>query len=104
MRKLSGFQEENFSPVPTWWVVYSRLRPSRKSRILTQHQITAIAAYHGRLSYQKMLLHWFLCFFGNLAGALFVMAIILGCESGGNRSGFVSVATLTQDRRWRLRQ
>ena len=27
-----------------------------------------------------MLLHWFLCFWGNLAGALFVMAIIMGCK------------------------
>ena len=28
-----------------------------------------------------MLLHWFLCFFGNLGGCLFVMAIIVGCKS-----------------------
>jgi formate/nitrite transporter FocA (FNT family) len=27
-----------------------------------------------------MLLHWFLCFFGNLLGSLFVMAIIVGCR------------------------
>lgn len=26
-----------------------------------------------------MLVHWFLCFWGNLAGSLFVMAIIFGC-------------------------
>lgn len=58
------------------------LRRLGKNRILTQRQITAIAAYHGRLSYQRMLLHWFLCFWGNMAGALFVMAVILGCESG----------------------
>lgn len=28
-----------------------------------------------------MLYHWTFCFFGNLAGALFVMAIIFGCKS-----------------------
>ncbi|KAK1826389.1 formate transporter [Podospora conica] len=39
---------------------------------------TAVAAFHGRLSFRKMLLHWFICFWGNLAGALFVMAIIIG--------------------------
>ena len=27
-----------------------------------------------------MLYHWTFCFFGNLAGALFVMAIIFGCK------------------------
>ena len=46
----------------------------------TRVQYTAVAAFHGRLSLRKMLLHWFLCFWGNLAGALFVMAIIIGCE------------------------
>lgn len=39
-----------------------------------------VAVLHGRLSARKMLLHWFLCFFGNLAGSLFVMAIIMGCK------------------------
>ncbi|KAH9208026.1 Formate/nitrite transporter-domain-containing protein [Leptodontidium sp. 2 PMI_412] len=39
---------------------------------------TAVSVLHGRLSIWKMLLHWFLCFWGNLAGALFVMAIIFG--------------------------
>ncbi len=28
-----------------------------------------------------MLLHWFLCFWGNLAGSLFTMAIIFGCKA-----------------------
>jgi formate/nitrite transporter FocA (FNT family) len=27
-----------------------------------------------------MLMHWLLCFFGNMAGALFVMAVIIGCR------------------------
>ncbi|KAF5027822.1 hypothetical protein F66182_49 [Fusarium sp. NRRL 66182] len=39
---------------------------------------TLTAVLQGRLSTRKMLLHWFLCFFGNLAGSLFVMAIIMG--------------------------
>ncbi|KAJ4320917.1 hypothetical protein N0V84_005621 [Fusarium piperis] len=39
---------------------------------------TMTSVLHGRLPVRKMLLHWFLCFFGNLAGSLFVMAIIMG--------------------------
>lgn len=39
-----------------------------------------VSVLHGRLPARKMLLHWFLCFFGNLAGSLFVMAIIMGCK------------------------
>ncbi|KAG5659919.1 hypothetical protein KAF25_003441 [Fusarium avenaceum] len=39
---------------------------------------TLTAVLQGRLAIRKMLLHWFLCFFGNLAGSLFVMAIIMG--------------------------
>ncbi|KAF4970544.1 hypothetical protein FSARC_2453 [Fusarium sarcochroum] len=39
---------------------------------------TLTAVLQGRLSIRKMALHWFLCFFGNLAGSLFVMAIIMG--------------------------
>ncbi|KAH6650400.1 Formate/nitrite transporter, partial [Chaetomium tenue] len=42
------------------------------------NMITAVAVYHRRLPIRKMLLHWFLCFWGNLAGVLFVMAVILG--------------------------
>lgn len=38
-----------------------------------------MAALHGRLSVWKMLLHWFICFWGNLAGSLFLMAIVFGC-------------------------
>lgn len=49
-------------------------------------QITAVAVYHGRLPVQRMLLHWFLCFWGNLAGALFVMAVILGCMCAANQA------------------
>ncbi|KAH7148339.1 Formate/nitrite transporter [Dactylonectria macrodidyma] len=39
---------------------------------------TFVAVLQGRLSIWRMLLHWFLCFFGNLAGSLFVMSIIIG--------------------------
>ncbi|KAK4167110.1 Formate/nitrite transporter-domain-containing protein [Cladorrhinum sp. PSN259] len=42
------------------------------------NMITGISFYHGRLPLNKLLLHWLLCFFGNLAGALFVMAVIIG--------------------------
>jgi hypothetical protein len=45
-------------------------------------QLTTIAALHRRLSPWKMLLHWFITFWGNLAGSLFVMAIIFGYGGG----------------------
>ncbi|KAL2258331.1 hypothetical protein VTK26DRAFT_8387 [Humicola hyalothermophila] len=44
----------------------------------TSSMTTSIAVYHGRLSLRRMLLYWILCFLGNLAGALFIMAIIFG--------------------------
>jgi formate/nitrite transporter FocA (FNT family) len=39
---------------------------------------TTISALHRRLSVVKMLMHWFITFFGNLAGSLFVMGLITG--------------------------
>lgn len=45
-------------------------------------QYTTVAALHRRLSVGRMLLHWFICFWGNLAGALFTMCLIFGCRSG----------------------
>ncbi|GIZ44566.1 hypothetical protein CKM354_000776100 [Cercospora kikuchii] len=39
---------------------------------------TTIAALQGRISVLKMLQHWFLTFWGNLAGCLFVVALITG--------------------------
>lgn len=39
-----------------------------------------VAVLNGKLSVWRMLLHWFLCFFGNLLGSLFIMAIIIGCK------------------------
>ncbi|KAF5648021.1 formate transport [Fusarium sp. NRRL 52700] len=39
---------------------------------------TLTAVLQGRLAIRKMLLHWALCFFGNLAGSLFIMSIIMG--------------------------
>jgi len=42
--------------------------------------ITGVAVLHRRLPIPKMLLHWFLCFWGNFAGCLFVMSIFMGCK------------------------
>ncbi|GAB7361320.1 hypothetical protein MBLNU230_g1376t1 [Neophaeotheca triangularis] len=39
---------------------------------------TTLATLHGRLSPLKMLIHWAVTFFGNLAGSLFIMALITG--------------------------
>ncbi|KAK8216645.1 putative formate/nitrite transporter family protein [Phyllosticta capitalensis] len=39
---------------------------------------TAVSVLHRRLSILRMLLHWFICFWGNLAGSLFMVAIIFG--------------------------
>ncbi|KAK8156069.1 Formate/nitrite transporter-domain-containing protein [Phyllosticta citrichinensis] len=39
---------------------------------------TTVATLHRRLPVVRMLLHWFICFWGNLAGALFMVAIIFG--------------------------
>lgn len=40
---------------------------------------TTVAAIHGRLSVLRMLRHWFITFWGNLAGSLFVCCVIVGC-------------------------
>ncbi|KAK4647974.1 uncharacterized protein QC761_106050 [Podospora bellae-mahoneyi] len=42
------------------------------------NMITGIAWMHRRLPLKNLLMHWFLCFWGNMAGALFVMAVIVG--------------------------
>lgn len=39
---------------------------------------TTISVLHRRLGPLRMLLHWTVTFFGNLAGSLFVMAIVIG--------------------------
>ncbi|PKY01995.1 Formate/nitrite transporter [Aspergillus campestris IBT 28561] len=39
---------------------------------------TTVAALQRRLPWWKMLMHWFITFWGNLAGSLFVVAIIFG--------------------------
>jgi formate/nitrite transporter len=41
-------------------------------------QYTTVAALQRRLPWYKMLLHWFVTFWGNLAGSLFMVSIILG--------------------------
>ncbi|KAK3989887.1 Formate/nitrite transporter-domain-containing protein [Cladorrhinum sp. PSN332] len=42
------------------------------------NMISGIAYLHGRLPLSKLLRHWVLAFLGNMAGALFVMAVIVG--------------------------
>ncbi|KPI44328.1 putative formate transporter [Cyphellophora attinorum] len=39
---------------------------------------TTVAVLQKRLSWTKMLIHWFITFWGNLAGSLFVVALITG--------------------------
>ncbi|KAF1984963.1 Formate/nitrite transporter [Aulographum hederae CBS 113979] len=39
---------------------------------------TTVSVLHGRLGFRKMLLHWVATFWGNLAGSLFVVAVIAG--------------------------
>lgn len=41
-------------------------------------QFTTVSVLHGRLSIWKMLTHWTVTFFGNLAGSLFIVAILTG--------------------------
>lgn len=40
---------------------------------------TTVAVLNRKLSWWRMLVHWFVTFWGNLAGSLFVMALIFGC-------------------------
>jgi len=39
---------------------------------------TTLSALHGRLSVWKMLRHWVITFFGNLAGSLFIACLLMG--------------------------
>lgn len=48
-------------------------------------QYTTVSCLHRRLSPLKMLMHWFICFWGNLAGSLFVAGLLTGY--GGVFSG-----------------
>jgi formate/nitrite transporter FocA (FNT family) len=41
-------------------------------------QLTTIAALQRRISIPRMLLHWFVTFWGNMVGCLFVVGIITG--------------------------
>ncbi|KIW20658.1 hypothetical protein PV08_01235 [Exophiala spinifera] len=49
---------------------------------------TAMAVYHRRLSIAKMLIHWAATFWGNLAGSLFIVAIITGYGGTFDTAGF----------------
>ncbi|KAF1739689.1 putative formate transporter [Beauveria bassiana] len=46
--------------------------------INTSPGYTTLAALHRRISTQQMLMHWALTFFGNLAGSLFIVGIVIG--------------------------
>jgi len=45
---------------------------------MRSRQLTTISALHRRLSVWKMLAHWVITFFGNLAGSLFVACLVVG--------------------------
>ncbi|KAJ5374414.1 hypothetical protein N7517_006420 [Penicillium concentricum] len=61
---------------------------------------TSVAALHRRLSWSRMLLHWAVTFLGNLAGSLFVVAIIFGYGNTFSaepfKSAVISFATKKQ--------
>ncbi|KAK5192981.1 hypothetical protein LTR99_010650 [Exophiala xenobiotica] len=50
---------------------------------------TAMAVYHRRLSVVKMLIHWTVTFWGNLAGSLFMVAIITGYGGTFDSAGYM---------------
>ncbi|KAH8664867.1 Formate/nitrite transporter [Ilyonectria robusta] len=64
------------------------------------NMFTMVAVLNGKLSVWRMLLHWFLCFFGNLLGCLFIMAIIIGYggtfDSDPYREEVIAFATKKQ--------
>ena len=45
---------------------------------------TTVAALHRRIGIPRMLLHWFVTFWGNLAGSLFVCLVIIGCKTSSS--------------------
>jgi len=61
---------------------------------------TSVAVYHRRLSLPKMLIHWATTFLGNLAGSLFIVAIITGYggvfDSKAYREEAIKFATTKQ--------
>lgn len=72
-------------PVLPWYVVHVEDAKDfcvafSGANLLSNKQLTGVACLQGRIKWYKMLLHWFICFWGNLAGCLFVMAIIFGCK------------------------
>lgn len=48
--------------------------------ILTFNQYTTVAALQRKLPWWRMLIHWVVTFLGNLAGSLFMVAILFGCK------------------------
>jgi hypothetical protein len=71
--------------------------------VLIVRPVTSAAFIQGRISIWKMLYHWTFCFFGNLAGALFVMAIIFGCKSRSSPLHLAFSTDLRRRRRLRRR-
>lgn len=59
---------------------------------------TTVAALHRKLPWWRMFLHWFVTFWGNLAGSLFMVAIIFGCK---HFCIFPSLCIFTDSKRWR---
>ncbi|KAL5332109.1 Formate/nitrite transporter [Aspergillus crustosus] len=61
---------------------------------------TTVSALQRQISWYKMLLHWFVTFWGNLCGSLFVVAIIFGYgevfSADPFRSAVISFATKKQ--------
>ncbi|KAL2827811.1 Formate/nitrite transporter [Aspergillus cavernicola] len=61
---------------------------------------TTVAALNRQLSWPKMLLHWFITFWGNLCGSLLVVALIFGYgevfSADPFRSAVISFATKKQ--------
>lgn len=58
---------------------------------------TTISTLHRRMSALKMLMHWFVTFWGNLAESLFIMGIVTGYggvfDSAAYRQEAISFAT-----------
>ncbi|KAI1612115.1 formate/nitrite transporter family protein [Exophiala viscosa] len=61
---------------------------------------TGLAVLHRRLSIVKMLIHWVVTFFGNLAGSLFIVGLITGYggifDDAGYKTEAVKFATTKQ--------
>jgi formate/nitrite transporter FocA (FNT family) len=48
--------------------------------VTSAFMFSGLAALHRRIGIVKMLVHWAVCFLGNLCGSLFIVCVIVGCE------------------------